>query len=93
MFPVARFASILDQSMANNVTKYLCELQAEDQVLVFNSVRETSGGVIVGRFKQEVRPCVLIRLETRENQGQIFSNKPRLSDWVKREACVYVRQT
>ncbi|CAJ1949803.1 unnamed protein product [Cylindrotheca closterium] len=59
--------------MADNSTKYLCELQAGDKVLVFNSVAGTSRGVAVGRLKQEVRPCVLIRLETPANQqGQIF---------------------
>mmetsp|Transcript_972 Transcript_972/g.1888 ORF Transcript_972/g.1888 Transcript_972/m.1888 type:complete len:399 (+) Transcript_972:23-1219(+) len=58
--------------MADNSTKYLCELQAGDQVLVFNSVTGTSRGVAVGRLKQEVRPCVLIQLETPANQGQIF---------------------
>ena len=57
---------------ADNISKYLCELQAGDQVLVFNSVTGTSRGVAVRRLKQEVRPCVPIRLETTVNQGQIF---------------------
>jgi len=45
-------------------TKYLCELQASDQVLVYNSKTKASKSVAVGRLKEEIRPCVLVELES-----------------------------
>jgi len=43
-------------------TKYLCELEAGDEVLVFDATTGTSRAVGVGRLKIEVRPCVVVEL-------------------------------
>jgi 3-dehydroquinate synthase II len=50
--------------LADDSTKYLSELEAADQVAVFNAVTGKSRSVTVGRLKQEVRPCVLVELES-----------------------------
>lgn len=50
--------------MSDLTTKYLCELEPSDQVLVHNASTGKSRAVAVGRLKQEVRPCVLVELET-----------------------------
>lgn len=60
--------------MHDETTKYLSELEAGDLVEVYNSKTGISRGVAVGRLKQELRPCVLLELES-ENEsqrGQIF---------------------
>eukprot|EP00977_Amphora_coffeiformis_P017532 scaffold5772_cov188-Amphora_coffeaeformis.AAC.13 len=49
--------------MADNSTKYLSELQAADQVHVYDSATGESRSVAVGRLKQEIRPCVLMNLQ------------------------------
>jgi len=43
-------------------TKYLSELRAADEVLVFDTETETERAVAVGRLKEEVRPCIQIEL-------------------------------
>ena len=43
-------------------TKYLSELRAGDEVLVFDVEAETERAVAVGRLKEEVRPCIQIEL-------------------------------
>jgi 3-dehydroquinate synthase II len=62
-------------------TKYLCELQASDQVTVYNTQTNSSKPVAVGRLKEEIRPCVLVELETQQDdefgdsvgpRGQVF---------------------
>ena len=62
-------------------TKYLCELQPSDQVMVYNTKTNSSKPVAVGRLKEEVRPCVLIELEAQledesskgsRSTGQVF---------------------
>jgi len=61
-------------------TKYLCELQASDQVMVYNTQTNSGKPVAVGRLKEEIRPCVLVELETQEDdvgdcvgpRGQVF---------------------
>lgn len=45
-------------------TKYLCELQPSDHVMVYNSQTKSSKPIAVGRLKEEIRPCVLVELET-----------------------------
>ena len=45
-------------------TKYLCELQAGDEMLVFDCQTNNSRAVAVGRLKVELRPCVVVGLET-----------------------------
>ncbi|KAL7571982.1 hypothetical protein ACA910_001640 [Epithemia clementina (nom. ined.)] len=52
-------------------TKYLCELQAGNQVLVYNCLTQTSRSVAVGRLKLELRPCVLVGLETTTISGSV----------------------
>jgi len=44
-------------------TKYLCELEAGDEVLVFNTITSESKPIGVGRLKVEVRPCVIVAIE------------------------------
>jgi 3-dehydroquinate synthase II len=60
--------------LADGTTKYLCELQAADQVQVYNTVTGDSRPVAVGRLKQEVRPCVLVELHSKDQHsaGQVF---------------------
>ena len=60
--------------MADETTKYLCELDASDQVMVYNSKTGTSRGIAVGRLKQEIRPCVLLELSHGATglKGQVF---------------------
>ena len=58
-------------------TKYLCELQAADQVMVYNAQTNSSKPVAVGRLKEETRPCVLVELETRQENGLDGSVGPR----------------
>lgn len=59
-------------------TKYLSELQPSDQVMVYNTKTKSSRPVAVGRLKEEIRPCVLIELETESTEnnlgprGQVF---------------------
>ena len=63
-------------------TKYLCELQPSDQVLVYNTKTKSSKSVAVGRLKEEIRPCVLVELDAKSTnavggkgfgpRGQIF---------------------
>ena len=43
--------------------KYLCELIAGDSVSVYNTVTKTSRSIIIGRIKQEIRPCIIVELE------------------------------
>ncbi|OEU23668.1 3-dehydroquinate synthase [Fragilariopsis cylindrus CCMP1102] len=43
--------------------KYLCELMAADSVSVYNTVTKTSRSIIIGRIKQEIRPCIIVELE------------------------------
>jgi 3-dehydroquinate synthase class II len=54
--------------------KYLCEPEPSDQVLVHNaSMGKSRRAVAVGRLKQEVRPCVLVKLETENGRrAQVF---------------------
>lgn len=60
-------------SMADNSTKYLSELEPGDQVLVYNSLEGTCRSFAVGRLKEEIRPCVLIKIETADgHEGQLF---------------------
>jgi 3-dehydroquinate synthase II len=56
--PVHSYILLADEQ----TTKYLCELQPADQVLVYNSQTRTNRAVAVGRLKQEIRPCVLVEL-------------------------------
>lgn len=59
--------------MGDSTTKYLCELQPSDQVLVYNTHTNSSRAVAVGRLKEEVRPCVLVELEAGpRSRGQVF---------------------
>lgn len=51
-------------------TKYLCELQASDQVLVYNTKTKASKTVAVGRLKEEIRPCVLVELESQTTDDE-----------------------
>jgi len=44
-------------------TKYLCELQAGEEVLVYDNATGLSRSVAVGRLKIEVRPCVIVGLK------------------------------
>jgi len=62
-------------------TKYLCELQPSDQVMVYNTQTNSSKPVSVGRLKEEIRPCVLVELEAQSydefgedvgSRGQVF---------------------
>ena len=55
--------------LANGKTKYLCELEAGDEVLVYDSTTKSSRSVAVGRLKIEVRPCVLVGLEVDADNG------------------------
>ena len=48
----------------NKTTKYLSELLPSDHVAVYNAVTGQSRSVAVGRLKQEVRPCVLVELQS-----------------------------
>jgi 3-dehydroquinate synthase class II len=45
-------------------TKYLCELEAGDEVCVYNSITNESKAVAIGRLKVEMRPCLIVGLET-----------------------------
>jgi len=60
-------------------TKYLCELQPSDQVMVYNTKTNSSKPVAVGRLKEEVRPCVLIELEAqledKSSKGSRFTGQ------------------
>jgi len=62
--------------MHDATTKYLSELKPGDQVEVYNCVSRTARPVAVGRLKQELRPSVLIELESDEKgisrRGQVF---------------------
>ena len=66
--------------LADETTKYLCELKPADNILVYNSKTGSSRAVAVGRLKEEVRPCVLVELQTtvtrndddRSQKGQVF---------------------
>jgi 3-dehydroquinate synthase II len=49
--------------MSDLTTKYLCEMEPSDQVLVHNAFTGKSRALAVGRLKQEVRPCVLVELD------------------------------
>ena len=54
-------------------TKYLCELEAGDEVSVYNSITGKSKAVAVGRLKVEVRPCLIVGLETPDGAvSQLF---------------------
>ena len=56
-------------------TKYLSELRAGDEVLVFDVEAETERAVAVGRLKEEVRPCIQIELSVDTGsveKGQVF---------------------
>ena len=50
--------------MNDQTTKYLCELQPGDFVEVYNSITKSTRSIAVGRIKQEVRPCVIVEMET-----------------------------
>ena len=52
-------------------TKYLCELQPSDQVMVYNTKLNSSKPVAIGRLKEEIRPCILVELETRPDDDNI----------------------
>lgn len=58
-------------------TKYLCELQPSDQVMVYNTQTKSSKSVAVGRLKEEIRPCVLVELETQTADEVDKSLSPR----------------
>lgn len=45
-------------------TKYLCELEAGESVLVYDCLTGDSRPVAVGRLKIEVRPCVVVGLQS-----------------------------
>lgn len=54
-------------------TKYLCELEAGDEVCVYNSITTESKSVAVGRLKVEVRPCLIVGLEAPDGAtSQVF---------------------
>lgn len=57
--PVHSYICLAD----GKTTKYLCELEAGDEVLIHDAETGTSRVVVVGRLKVEVRPCVLVVLE------------------------------
>ncbi|CAB9526646.1 3-dehydroquinate synthase [Seminavis robusta] len=67
-----------DNGSSATSTKYLCELQAGDHVLVYDCATGQERAVAVGRLKIEVRPCVLVGLlleqlqQEEEKPGQIF---------------------
>lgn len=67
--PVHSYVLLADES-----TKYLCEIEPGDQVLVHNSVTRTNRAITVGRIKQEVRPCILVELDepTTKSKAQVF---------------------
>jgi len=52
-------------------TKYLSELGAGEEVLVYDSVTGLGRGVAIGRLKVEVRPCVMVglRVVVEEEEG------------------------
>ncbi len=58
-------------------TKYLCELQPSDQVMVYNTLTKSSKSVAVGRLKEEIRPCVLVELETESIENTAKTLGPR----------------
>jgi len=51
-------------------TKYLCELQPSDQVMVYNTQTNSSKAIAVGRLKEEIRPCVLVEFEAKHDDEQ-----------------------
>ena len=51
-------------------TKYLCELAAGDEVLVYDVQTGKTRSISVGRLKIEVRPCILVGLEPQNQQTQ-----------------------
>ena len=54
-------------------TKYLCELQAGDELAVYNSLTGETRPVAVGRLKVEMRPCMIVGIETeRGDISQLF---------------------
>jgi 3-dehydroquinate synthase II len=64
-------------------TKYLSELRPADAVQVYNARTNSSRVVAVGRLKEEIRPCVLVELDTtttttttpppnQPSRGQVF---------------------
>jgi len=48
-------------------TKYLCEVQAGDELLVYDCATGLERAVAVGRLKEEVRPCVIVELTTTQD--------------------------
>lgn len=54
-------------------TKYLCELKAGDEVMVYNTKTQTSRSVAIGRLKVEVRPCLMVILSNEcGDESQVF---------------------
>ena len=74
-------------------TKYLCELQPSDQVIVYNTQTKSSKSVAVGRLKEEIRPCVLVELETQtaDEFGEILG--PRGQVFLQQAETVRLAQT
>lgn len=57
-------------------TKYLSELQAGDEVLVYDAETGESRSVATGRLEIEIRPCVQVTLSTtaedKQQEAQVF---------------------
>jgi len=64
-------------------TKYLCELQPSDQVMVYNMETNSSKAVSVGRLKEERRPCVLVEFETPRDDRHC-TDEGSSASWVTR---------
>jgi len=43
-----------------STTKYLCEVSAGDAISIYNTHTQTSRPVVIGRIKEELRPCLII---------------------------------
>ena len=77
-------------------TKYLSELRAGDEVLVFDVEMETERAVAVGRLKEEVRPCIQIELSVDGStaKGQVFVQQAETVRLGKRKGeAAFVRAT
>jgi len=54
-------------------TKYLCELEAGDEVVVYDSKTDSSRSIAIGRLKVEVRPCLMVNLANDNgDKSQVF---------------------
>ena len=73
-------------------TKYLCELQAGDHVLVYNCRSNTSRSVPVGRLKMELRPCVVVGLESASAKASYKDDASDNGDGTAAKAVCYDAQ-